>query len=113
MQALKQVGDEGLVDDPLKISEDELQRLARAGKVNSAVLSSRPVSSMNTNRLPVPSAGKDEPGVPVQLRTAEEGSDLRLGAPLDPEGVTLATGPALYGDLLRGLAQAIADCVAG
>lgn len=46
-------------------------------------------------------------------RVVIEGSDLRLGAPLDPEGVTLDAGPALYGDLLRGLAQAIADCVAG
>lgn len=42
-----------------------------------------------------------------------EGSGLRIGAPLDPAGVMLDPGPALYGQTLRGLAQAIADCAAG
>lgn len=39
-----------------------------------------------------------------------EGSSVRLGAPLDPAGVMLEPGPALYGDLMRGLATAIAAC---
>jgi zinc transport system substrate-binding protein len=40
-----------------------------------------------------------------------EGSTLRIGAPLDPEGVMLDPGPGLYPALLTGMAQAIADCV--
>jgi len=46
-------------------------------------------------------------------RVVAEGTELRLGAPLDPAGVTLEPGPALYATLLRRLAQSIADCVAG
>ncbi|MFN4098480.1 MAG: zinc ABC transporter substrate-binding protein [Pararhodobacter sp.] len=47
------------------------------------------------------------------VRVVAEGTDLRIGAPLDPAGVTLEPGPDLYATLLRGLAQSIADCVAG
>lgn len=42
-----------------------------------------------------------------------EGTGVRLGAPLDPAGVMLEPGAGLYGDLMRGLATAIAECVAG
>ncbi|MCA2012919.1 zinc ABC transporter substrate-binding protein [Cereibacter sphaeroides] len=42
-----------------------------------------------------------------------EGTPLRLGAPLDPAGVTLEPGADLYPVLMRGLATAISDCVAG
>jgi len=40
-----------------------------------------------------------------------EGTGARVGV-LDPLGVTLPLGPALYGDMLRGLAGALADCLA-
>lgn len=40
-----------------------------------------------------------------------EGTGIRLGARLDPEGVTLEPGADLYATLMRGLAQSIADCV--
>jgi zinc transport system substrate-binding protein len=40
-----------------------------------------------------------------------EGSTLRIGAPLDPAGVMREPGEELYVDTMRGLAQAIADCV--
>lgn len=40
-----------------------------------------------------------------------EGTDLRIGAPLDPAGATLTPGADLYATLLRGLAQSIAECV--
>lgn len=40
-----------------------------------------------------------------------EGSALRIGAPLDPEGVMLDPGPGLYPALLTGMARAIAECV--
>lgn len=40
-------------------------------------------------------------------------SAMRVGRPLDPAGVMLDPGPALYESLMRELAQAIADCVAG
>ncbi len=46
-------------------------------------------------------------------RVVIEGTEIRLGAPLDPAGVTLEPGPMLYRDLLRNLAQAVADCVEG
>ncbi|WP_323038004.1 zinc ABC transporter substrate-binding protein [Pararhodobacter sp.] len=42
-----------------------------------------------------------------------EGQGLRMGAPLDPAGVMLEPGPGLYAEVLRGLAQAIADCAQG
>lgn len=42
-----------------------------------------------------------------------EGTDVRLGAMLDPEGVSLEPGADLYPTLMRSMAQAIADCVAG
>ena len=40
-----------------------------------------------------------------------EGGSLRIGAPLDPEGVMLEPGPELYATLMRQMAQTIADCV--
>jgi zinc transport system substrate-binding protein len=42
-----------------------------------------------------------------------EGTAVRIGAPLDPEGSLLPPGADLYPALMRGLAQAIAACVAG
>ncbi len=42
-----------------------------------------------------------------------EGTDLRIGAPLDPAGVMQTPGPTLYAQTLRALARAIADCAAG
>lgn len=40
-----------------------------------------------------------------------EAGDIRLGAPLDPEGSTLDYGPDLYQTLIVSLAETIADCV--
>jgi zinc transport system substrate-binding protein len=40
-----------------------------------------------------------------------EAVGLRLGAPLDPEGSTLAPGAALYGDLMLQLAKDLSDCL--
>ncbi len=48
---------------------------------------------------------------PRQVELLAEGNDMRVGAPLDPEGSTLTYGPDLYTTLLLGLAQNIADCV--
>jgi len=42
-----------------------------------------------------------------------EGTGVRVGAELDPEGVMLEPGADLYPTLMRNMAQAIADCVAG
>jgi zinc transport system substrate-binding protein len=42
-----------------------------------------------------------------------EGTNVRVGAALDPSGSELAYGPDLYATMLRNLAQSIADCVAG
>lgn len=41
-----------------------------------------------------------------------DGTDARIGAPLDPVGSSLEPGPQAYDALLRGIAQTIADCVA-
>lgn len=50
----------------------------------------------------------------AHIRLIAEGQDgLRVGAALDPEGVTLEPGPALYETLMRTLAQNIAECVTG
>jgi zinc transport system substrate-binding protein len=43
----------------------------------------------------------------------EADAGLRVGRPLDPEGVMLEPGADLYPALMRELASAIADCVAG
>jgi zinc transport system substrate-binding protein len=54
----------------------------------------------------------NHPDAYVALVT-ETGEDLRVGAPLDPEGVMLEPGAGLYPALMRDMATAIADCVAG
>ena len=46
------------------------------------------------------------------LAQMAEATGLRLGGPLDPEGTMLPPGPALYGDLMRGLATTLAECLA-
>lgn len=42
-----------------------------------------------------------------------EGTDTRIGAPLDPEGRGLQPGPMLYDQILVGMVTAITDCLAG
>ncbi|TVS04392.1 MAG: hypothetical protein EA407_04275 [Rhodobacteraceae bacterium] len=42
-----------------------------------------------------------------------EGTDVGVGAELDPAGVLLEPGADLYPTLMRNMAQAIADCVTG
>ena len=49
---------------------------------------------------------------PKLLATVIEGSEVRTGA-LDPIGAALPPGPGLYPALLRGLADGLADCLAG
>ncbi|WP_326491283.1 zinc ABC transporter substrate-binding protein [Rhodovulum sulfidophilum] len=48
---------------------------------------------------------------PAYAEAIAEGTDVRVGAPLDPSGSTLAYGPDLYPALLTGLARTIAACV--
>lgn len=55
-----------------------------------------------------PETGQD----PKRAALLVEGTNTRLGGALDPEGISLPTGPALYGELMRKLAQTVADCVA-
>lgn len=55
-----------------------------------------------------PEAGQD----PKRAALLVDGTTTRLGGALDPEGISLPPGPALYGDLMRGLAQTVADCLA-
>ena len=47
---------------------------------------------------------------PAIVRTVVEGTDAKTGV-LDPEGSALAEGPGLYGDLLRGIAKGLVDCL--
>lgn len=47
---------------------------------------------------------------PAIVRTVVEGTSAKAGV-LDPEGSALAEGPGLYGDLLRGLAAGLVDCL--
>jgi zinc transport system substrate-binding protein len=46
-----------------------------------------------------------------QVEQMAEGAQVKLGGALEPEGSTLEPGPALYGDLMRGLAQTLVDCL--
>ncbi|MCY1127426.1 zinc ABC transporter substrate-binding protein [Frigidibacter sp. RF13] len=55
-----------------------------------------------------PEAGHDP--APVEQIAADSG--IRIGAVLDPEGLSLAPGAELYGQLLRGLASTIISCLA-
>jgi zinc transport system substrate-binding protein len=48
----------------------------------------------------------------AHARLIAEGTDLRIGAPLDPEGVSLEPGPELYETLMLNLVSSIADCAA-
>ncbi|GHC65926.1 zinc ABC transporter substrate-binding protein [Neogemmobacter tilapiae] len=48
-----------------------------------------------------------------QVEQMAEGAAVKLGGALEPEGSTLEPGPALYGQLMRGLAQTLADCLKG
>lgn len=50
---------------------------------------------------------------PVMVEQMVEGTAARIGVPLDPVGSSLEPGPGLYAALLTGMAQGIADCVAG
>ena len=47
---------------------------------------------------------------PKLLATVIEGTDVRTGV-LDPLGAALPPGPGLYPALLRGLADALSDCL--
>jgi zinc transport system substrate-binding protein len=52
-----------------------------------------------------------EPQFPPKLiGTLEEGTGVRIGV-LDPLGADLKPGPALYPELLRGLAQSLTKCL--
>ncbi|WP_207102222.1 zinc ABC transporter substrate-binding protein [Paracoccus shandongensis] len=48
---------------------------------------------------------------PKLVQTAIEGSGIRMGDALSPEGGTASPGPGLYFDLLSGMAQAIDGCL--
>jgi zinc transport system substrate-binding protein len=50
---------------------------------------------------------------PKLVQQMVDGTDARIGAPLDPVGTSLNPGPSAYDALLRGMATAIAECVAG
>jgi zinc transport system substrate-binding protein len=47
---------------------------------------------------------------PAIVTTIVEGTEARAGV-LDPEGSALTEGPALYGELLRGIAAGLVDCL--
>ena len=50
---------------------------------------------------------------PKLVEQMVDGTDARIGAPLDPVGSSLEPGPLAYDALLRGMATTVADCVAG
>jgi len=49
---------------------------------------------------------------PKQIDMLLEGTGVRRGAALDPEGSSLSYGPGLYAELMRGLAGSIVGCLA-
>lgn len=50
---------------------------------------------------------------PALVATLVDGTDVRIGATLDPSGSSLEPGADLYHRLMRQLAQGIVDCVTG
>lgn len=53
-----------------------------------------------------PEAGHD----PKALVALTEGTNAKIGAPLDPEGIAIAPGAGLYAELMTALIDSIADC---
>lgn len=56
-----------------------------------------------------PEQGSD----PKLIEAAIEGSPVRIGQALSPEGRDLDAGPQLYGQVMTRMADAIADCLEG
>ena len=50
---------------------------------------------------------------PALITQLADGTGAKVGAALDPNGSTQDPGPGAYDGLMRSLAQAMADCVAG
>jgi zinc transport system substrate-binding protein len=50
---------------------------------------------------------------PVLITQMAEGTGARIGGLLDPVGSTLEPGPGAYAAFLKGMAQTMADCLAG
>jgi zinc transport system substrate-binding protein len=48
---------------------------------------------------------------PKQVGLMAEGTDVRIGGALEPEGSTLEPGPGLYEALMRGLGMTLAECL--
>ncbi len=73
----------------------------RLAQIRQTALESRAVCAF-------PEAGRD----PAFLKVVAEGTDLKIGAPQDPEAAlsTDAPTPGLYADLLTHLAQTVVDC---
>ena len=115
---LAPVGDTGLV-----MFHDAYGYFATAFNLNvMATISDGAATAPGAARIAALRAGLAEAGATCLfpeanqpedfVRVVAEGSALRIGAPLDPEGLMLDPGPGLYAALLRELAQAIADCAA-
>jgi zinc transport system substrate-binding protein len=49
---------------------------------------------------------------PKQVMTLAEGTGVRIGGALDPEGALVDPGPGAYAATLTGLADTLADCLA-
>jgi zinc transport system substrate-binding protein len=47
---------------------------------------------------------------PKLMQTVIEGTDVRLGDELSPEGGSMAAGPDLYGAIMTQMAESLADC---
>ncbi|MEY5036939.1 MAG: hypothetical protein RL472_45 [Pseudomonadota bacterium] len=62
---------------------------------------------LRTGKICLFSEVNHDPKLVIQLANA---SGLRSAGALDPEGASYDLGPALYGQLLRGLADSIAAC---
>ncbi|MDI3336988.1 zinc ABC transporter substrate-binding protein [Defluviimonas aestuarii] len=52
-------------------------------------------------------------GDPDMVTVLAEGTETRIGAPLDPEGRGLPPGPTLYDQIMGGMVMAITGCLAG
>ncbi|MEH6773344.1 MAG: zinc ABC transporter substrate-binding protein, partial [Cereibacter changlensis] len=48
---------------------------------------------------------------PKLVAQLAEGTPVKIGAPLDPQGSQLEPGAGLYAELLTGLATTLTDCL--
>lgn len=87
---------------PVSLGDASAPSAARLARIRDEIAGSRAICAF-------PEYGSD----PALMQAVTEGSTLRIGSELSPEGANAADGPDLYATILGTMAQSIAKCLAG